>query len=210
MSIFDHTIKDVDVSEEFDFMNISTTEKPSPFVTCRKGAVEEVDKMGRRLRAKHPARARRMQSKIRRLGPPDCVAACNEDICCDGGVCPGCESVLMASCGPDDAAMIRGHCAEQGGPPPGLGPYCDFTGPDEEPCCAKQSRADQEFCLEAKGLPLEKEPFIGGMGFGSGSGSGSGYLALPDMLMSPEDAIAGCEVLTGGTNIFLYAAQRRN
>jgi hypothetical protein len=40
-----------------------------------------------------------------------------------------------------------------------------------------------------------------GSGMGSGFGSGSGEFAAPDMLMSPDDAIACCESMTGGSNV---------
>merc|ERR1712100_229179 len=48
----------------------------------------------------------------RRLdGPPECVSACDGDICCDGGICPDCST---SSCSPDDMAIINAECARQG------------------------------------------------------------------------------------------------
>merc|ERR1719324_446898 len=41
-------------------------------------------------------------------GPPECVSACNGDICCDGGICSGCST---SSCSQDDLATINSHCA---------------------------------------------------------------------------------------------------
>jgi len=48
----------------------------------------------------------------RRLdGPPECVSACDGDICCDAGICSDCST---SSCSPDDTAMISAECARQG------------------------------------------------------------------------------------------------
>jgi len=47
----------------------------------------------------------------RRLdGPPECVSACDGDICCDAGICSDCST---SSCSQDDMAMIVGECARQ-------------------------------------------------------------------------------------------------
>merc|ERR1719506_843259 len=47
----------------------------------------------------------------RRLdGPPECVSACDGDICCDAGICSDCST---SSCSQDDMAMIAGECARQ-------------------------------------------------------------------------------------------------
>jgi hypothetical protein len=151
MAILGYAAKDPEVSDEFAMMNISTTDSPSPFVTCRKELVEEVSTDGMRLRA------------VRKLG-----------------------------------SARLGRRAQDSR-------YCHFTGPDEEPCCALNSFEDQDSCLMGKGLPLTKAPpsFEGGMmddmdGMGSGSGSG---MMPPDLLMSPADAIAMCEVLTGADTV---------
>jgi cell division septation protein DedD len=45
-------------------------------------------------------------------GPPECVSACNGDICHDGGIRSGCST---SSCSQDDLATINSHCASQGG-----------------------------------------------------------------------------------------------
>merc|ERR1712139_50130 len=48
----------------------------------------------------------------RRLdGPPECVSACDGDICCDAGICSDCST---SSCSQDDMDMIIGECARQG------------------------------------------------------------------------------------------------
>merc|ERR550514_915002 len=48
----------------------------------------------------------------RRLqGPPECVSACDEDICCDGGICSDCS---ISTCSQDDMDMIIGECVRQG------------------------------------------------------------------------------------------------
>merc|ERR1711937_719452 len=43
-------------------------------------------------------------------GPPECVSACDGDICCDAGICSDCST---SSCSQDDMAMIVGECARQ-------------------------------------------------------------------------------------------------
>merc|ERR1719377_254380 len=43
-------------------------------------------------------------------GPPECVSACDGDICCDAGICSDCST---SSCSQDDMAMIAGECARQ-------------------------------------------------------------------------------------------------
>merc|ERR1712100_320782 len=44
-------------------------------------------------------------------GPPECVSACDGDICCDGGICSDCST---SSCSQDDVAIINAECARQG------------------------------------------------------------------------------------------------
>merc|ERR1719478_1381524 len=44
-------------------------------------------------------------------GPPECVSACDEDICCDGGICSDCS---ISTCSQDDMDMIIGECVRQG------------------------------------------------------------------------------------------------
>jgi hypothetical protein len=45
-------------------------------------------------------------------GPPECVSACNGDVCHDGGIKSGCST---SSCSQDDLATINSHCASQSG-----------------------------------------------------------------------------------------------
>merc|ERR1719478_964774 len=44
-------------------------------------------------------------------GPPECVSACDGDICCDGGICSDCS---ISTCGQDDMDKIIGACFSQG------------------------------------------------------------------------------------------------
>jgi hypothetical protein len=195
LGILGHAVKDPEVSDEFGALNISTSDKPSPFVTCKKEQVEEYTTDGRRLRAvpRAPSNGRRLAQTETLEGIP-----CN-DIWTN---CQGCESsgdycglpsqgivCGLAAC-PTMSAMKQGH-------------YCDYTGPDENPCCSLQSREAQNDCLgDMKGedIPGMGAPWMG-YGSGSGSGSGSGMPLPPDMLISADDAIAGCESLTGASNI---------
>merc|ERR1711937_1135754 len=72
-------------------------------------------------------------------GPPKCVSACNEDICCDGGICSDCST---SSCSQDDTAMISAVCARQGsGGGSGSG-----SGSDGPPECV--SACDGDICCD--------------------------------------------------------------
>merc|ERR1719163_1841676 len=76
----------------------------------------------------------------RRLdGPPECVSACDGEICCDAGICSDCST---SSCSQDDMAMISAECARQGsGGGSGSG-----SGSDGPPECV--SACDGDICCD--------------------------------------------------------------
>jgi hypothetical protein len=140
MSILDYAVKDSEVSDEFGDLDISTSEKPSPFVTCKKETVESYTLDGQRLRQRRTqsAPARRAQDRYCDYTDPEMEPCCK-----------------LQSYEAQDECLAAGKAGAR---------YCDYTGPDEEPCCAEQSYKAQDDCLAKK-----KKAELGA-GSGSGSG----------------------------------------
>merc|ERR1711937_773444 len=111
-------------------------------------------------------------------GPPECVSACDGDICCDAGICSDCST---SSCSQEDMAMIEGECARQGS---GGGSGRHSDGPPEcVSACDGDICCDAGICSDCSTSSCSQDDMTmivgecarqNAQGSGGGSGSGSG------------------------------------